>query len=130
MSTKKILLLVGGGLGMCLVGTCLLGVVGMALSKGRPSVGSSQASSEPVEHMVVSSILSEYRDNELRADSKYKGRLVEVTGYVGDVKKDLLDEPYVTLGTGAGLEIPKVQCFLTSEHSKKAARLSLEAGRR
>lgn len=124
MSKKKLFLLVGGGLGMCLVGTCLLGVVGMALGKGRPGAGSSQASAEPVEHMMVSSLLSEYRDNELRADSKYKGRLVEVTGYVGDVKKDILDTPYVTLGTGAELEIPKVQCFLTSEHSRKATRLS------
>ncbi|WP_224361082.1 zinc-ribbon domain-containing protein [Hyalangium versicolor] len=64
MSTKKVLLLVFGGLGMCLVGTCLLGVVGMALKKG----GSAQAPAGPVKYMMIGSLLSEYRDNELRAN--------------------------------------------------------------
>ncbi|MFL5348520.1 MAG: OB-fold protein [Hyalangium sp.] len=118
MSSKKVLLVLGG-LGLCVVGTCLLGVVGMALKGGR-----SQANSGPVEYMMLNSLLSEYRDNELRADSKFKGHIVEVTGYVQDVKKDLLNLPYVTIGSGPALEIPKVQCFLTSEHAQKATGLS------
>jgi hypothetical protein len=60
----------------------------------------------------IETLLGEYRSNEVRADSKFKGKLVQVAGVVGDVKKDLLNSVYVTLGTGAPFEIPEVQCFV------------------
>ena len=44
------------------------------------------------------------------------------------MKKDILDEPYVTVGTGAAFEIPQVQCSLRSDQSNKAA--TLQKGQR
>jgi hypothetical protein len=122
MSTKKVLLIVFGGLGICLVGMCLLG----ALVRGAAS--SSQASSpsaaESARWVDIRNLLAEYADNEVRADATFKGRYVLIDGIVGDVKRDLLNTIYITIGTGPLLEIPKVQCFFSEAYAKRAAQFS------
>jgi hypothetical protein len=40
-----------------------------------------------------------YEDNEVQADMRYKGRILRVTGNVESVSKDVLDKPFVALGT-------------------------------
>ena len=77
-----------------------------------------------VQRVPVTTLLSEYKDNEIRADGKFKGKRIEVSGRVEDVKKDFLDNTYVTLGTGKMLEIPVVQCFLKNGQTQRAATLS------
>jgi hypothetical protein len=72
----------------------------------------------------IADFLSEYKDNEVRADGKFKGKVVEVRGVVGEVKKDVLDSIYVTVGTGQFLEIPVVQCFIAKGEEERAASLS------
>lgn len=72
----------------------------------------------------IDTLLSEYKDNEVRADAQFKGKVIRVTGRVDDVKKDILNKPYVTIGTGAPFEIPQVQCSLRSSEAAKAAQLS------
>lgn len=74
--------------------------------------------------MEIRKLLAEYSDNEIRADSAFKGQLIQTTGVVDDVKKDIMDSIYVTLGTGRQFEIPQVQCFFDDVHAKKAAALS------
>jgi exonuclease VII large subunit len=76
-----------------------------------------------VEPVDIKSLLSEYKDNEVRADSEFKGKNVRVTGKVGDIKKDLLDHMYVTVGTGRQFEIPTVQCMLNAENQGAASSL-------
>ena len=71
-------------------------------------------------------ILSEYSENEVRADAKYKGNFVEIKGKVDDVKKDILGKIYVTVGTGANFEIPQVQCF--AKRGEEAAFAALNKG--
>jgi hypothetical protein len=83
----------------------------------------SPANETPVA-VQATNLMADYKGNELRGDGKWKGKLVDVTGVVGDVKKDILDKPYVTLGSGALLEIPMVQCHLASGQEGVAARLS------
>jgi hypothetical protein len=60
----------------------------------------------------------------VRADVNYKGRIIQTTGIVRDVKRDIVDSLYVTLGTGQRLEVPVVQCLFDDVHVKKAASLS------
>ncbi|MGK3965053.1 hypothetical protein WMF38_12825 [Sorangium sp. So ce118] len=72
----------------------------------------------------VKKLLGEYHDNEVRADSAFKGKLVQTSGVVGDVKKDITGSIYVTVGTGAMLEIPVVQCFVADGEADAAAALS------
>ena len=72
----------------------------------------------------LNDLLSEYKDNEVRADGQFKGKLIRTTGIVGDVKKDILDDVYITLGTGQMFEIPVVQCFVKKDQVTRAAGLS------
>lgn len=72
----------------------------------------------------IEALLSEYKDNEVRADANFKGKYIRVTGKVDDIKKDILDSAYVTIGTGKQFEIPQVQCMLDKESVAKAAQLS------
>ncbi len=69
-------------------------------------------------------ILSEYKNNELRADGLYKGKLVQISGVIGDVKRDLLNQIYVTVGTGKMFEIPIVQCFFPESAAAKVTTLN------
>ena len=69
---------------------------------------------------TLSTLLAAYKDNEVHADATYKGNSIEVTGIVGDVKKDILDEPYIIVGTGRELEVPTVQCSLAASAVDRA----------
>jgi hypothetical protein len=71
----------------------------------------------------LSVLLSEYKDNEIAADQRYKGHPVQVNGTVGDVKRDILNNPYVIVGTGSDYEIPTLQCFLAKGQESRAAAL-------
>ena len=69
------------------------------------------APAETAMQLDISRLLGDYEGNEVAADNKYKGNTVQVTGKVGDIKKDIMDNLYVTLGTGKEFEIPQVQAF-------------------
>lgn len=45
--------------------------------------------------MSADFLINEYRNNEISADNKYKGKILQVTGIVGDVKKGLFGGHYV-----------------------------------
>lgn len=72
----------------------------------------------------VDKLLYDYKGNEVAADAKYKGKIVEISGVVEDIKKDMMDNVYVTVGTGARFELPIAQCFLVKSEVDKAAALS------
>lgn len=60
-----------------------------------------------------------YADNEVAADSKFKGKVIEIQGKVSSVGKDVLDRPYVVLKEGfLGL-----QCLFGKHDSKALAGL-------
>lgn len=73
--------------------------------------------SEPEELISVSAqrLFSDYESNEVNADSKYKGKNLEVSGTIKSIGKDILDDPYITLKSGGDFEIFSVQCFFDDE---------------
>jgi hypothetical protein len=105
MANKKLLLIVFGGLGMCLVGTCLLGV--LVRGTASSSRASSPSAAESSRWVDIHNLLAEYADNDVRADATFKSRYVLIDGIVSDVKRDLLNTIYITIGTGQFLEIPR-----------------------
>jgi len=126
MSTGKILLLIFGGLGVCFFGTCMVGAVGMARSKpggAGSSSGASSTAAASARYVDIHTLLSEYADNQVRADSTFKGRYVQIDGVVNDVRRDVLNTIYVTLGSSQ-LEVLQVQCFFNEGQAKRAASLS------
>ncbi|WP_158621644.1 OB-fold protein [Corallococcus aberystwythensis] len=124
---KVTLFVVGGLFSLCFLGTCL-GAVGAA-KKGSSSSGASSSSAAPTpppepKLVAIRTLLAEYADNEVRADSNFKDQIIQTAGVVDDVKKDITNSVYVTLGTGRQFEIPQIQCFVTDDQVKRAASLS------
>lgn len=74
---------------------------------------------EKIMQVDVRDILSAYKNNEIGADNKYKDKLIQVNGLVANVKKDILGNLYVTLGTGSKFESPKIQAFFDDSMSKQ-----------
>jgi hypothetical protein len=107
---------------MCLFGTCLLGVAMRGAASS--SRASSPSAAESARWVDIRKLLAEYADNEVRADAAFKGRYVLVDGIVSDVKRDILNTIYITIGTGRVLEIPQVQCFFSEAHAAQAAKFS------
>lgn len=104
---------------------CLL-IVGTHDTKNAGSLAdaSSSSSSAQVMQVGIQQLLADYKNNEVGADNKYKGNLIEVTGIISDVKKDILDNLYVTLGTGRAFEIPEVQAFFDDSMNNQLAGLN------
>jgi hypothetical protein len=109
-------------IGLAIVGGCVYMVGKSPDNKGAQPGSVQQASEAPIK-VPADRLIAAYKSNEVAADNQYKGKLVETVGIVGDVKKDILDQIYVTLGTGAQFELPTVQCFFSDEYASKAAAL-------
>lgn len=100
-------------------------------SSGSLSQSSSENEAAPEASAMqvdIRQLLGDYKGNEVAADNRYKGNLVEVTGIVGDIKKDIMDNLYVTLGTGKQFEIPQVQAFFDDSMNNQLG--SLRQGQR
>lgn len=70
------------------------------------------------EDVALEELLSTYRKNEVKADARWKGKVIKVSGKVESVGKDILDKVYVTLGDG---EFRQAQCFFTEKNAKAVA---------
>jgi hypothetical protein len=83
------------------------------------------APTEPVEMTVdVAELLKDYKGNELRGDAKYKGKRLRVIGKAGDMKRDLTNTIFMTVGTGVPFETPEAQCFFADEYASSVASLT------
>jgi hypothetical protein len=137
----KILIAIGAvcvlGVGSCVM--CVgLGAIGAkaaadkaaakATSSGAAPGATPAATAEPerapATPVAIETLLADYHGNEVRADGLYKGKRLQVTGVVGDIKKDILDKIYVTLGTGKTFETPVVQAFFDDEHTAAVSTLN------
>lgn len=87
------------------------------------TASSAKVAPEQVLEVSIRDILAAYENNEVAADIKYKGKLIQVTGIVGDIKKDILNNLYVTIGTRAQFEIPKMQAFFDDSMSNQLGQL-------
>jgi hypothetical protein len=99
--------------------------IGDRLSKGFvPRFMVKRAPYEAPLSVDIKELLAEYKANELRADGRWKGKIIQTFGTVIQVGKGFHGEPFVTLGTGARLEIPAAQCFLSDPADVEAVGLS------
>jgi len=120
MSGLTIALIVLGGLVVLGFGSCAV-CVGVGAYAGNQAATAPRPAPKVVD---IHALLSEYKDNEVRADASYKSKWIQTEGLVKDVKKDVFDHPYLLLGTGAYFEIPRVQCQLDAKSAKTAQSLS------
>lgn len=79
-----------------------------------------------VANVTATQLFSEYRENEVAADEKYKGKSVVVTGEVESIGKDITDTMYVTLKTKSS--VFGIQAFFSDAHKSTVA--SMKKGQR
>ncbi|MCL2831441.1 MAG: hypothetical protein FWD77_12015 [Betaproteobacteria bacterium] len=113
-----------------LVVSSLLFMFGGALMIGSALHGMDKKHSEKVENVkedeviIVSAVdlLKAYDANEVAADSKFKGKIVEITGKVESIGKDITDDQYISID--AGDPIRSVQCYFQESASSELAQVS------
>ncbi len=127
MSPVMMVLAVIGGIVVLGFGGCVVcvgvGAKGVADQKKAADVAAT-AGRATATSVAVDRLLADYKANEVRADGLYKGKYLTVSGTVGDVKKDIMDSMYVTVGTGKVFEIPEIQCHLNADQTARASALS------
>ncbi len=88
--------------------------------------GSPAAEKAPVAAQAVDlkTLLKDYKDNEVRADGLYKGKVVETSGKIADIGVSL-GRPHLTINqTGEKLDHPALQCNFGKDQSDKIAQLA------
>lgn len=69
-------------------------------------------------------LLKAYEKNGLDADNQYKDKVLAVTGIVGTVGKDILDQPYITLKSDDSYNLTSIQCYLNEIGIDQAVSIS------
>jgi len=102
------------------LGLIAIGVVARALggespnkdsATAAPNSDSTEAKNKKDHTYTAVQLVSEYTQNEVRADENFKGKLFWVTGTVKSIGKDILNKPYITLSSDD--IIRSVQCYIT-----------------
>lgn len=94
------------------------------------AVGSAETDSEaekisvqaPAATLSANQLYQEYDANQVAADSKYKDKVIIVTGSIKNIGKDITDTAYVVIG-GEGF-LDGVQCMLPGGQEGVVAQLS------
>ncbi len=103
-------------------------IIGSSGSKNTENGNSTQSSKNniaqqaPAIQVSASELYADYKANQVAADTKYKGKTVEVSGTINSIGKDILDTPYVSLNAGDILST--VQCMFDKSDSAQLATLA------
>ena len=78
-----------------LIAIIIFSFLGVAsLEDDAPSIDSG---TEPVLSVNSKTLYKDYSNNEIAADDKYKGKIIQVNGTIRDIGNDIMDDAYVTL---------------------------------
>ncbi|MHC5038329.1 MAG: OB-fold protein [Planctomycetota bacterium] len=75
------------------------------------------AEGKPALTVSAAQLFKDYEENEVAADEKYKGKILQVSGEVSDIGKDIMDKMYVNLKTEN--MFMHVQCYFSDKHKDK-----------
>ncbi len=114
------------GLGGIFLLFVILGAIG---SNENVQVASEQREQQKNEAQVAemkvsaTEISRAYDNNKVAADAKYKDKILEVSGIVDSIGKDILDDPYITL-KGREYSLFGVQCMFSRASEGELAQVS------
>lgn len=104
------------------IGVAVLGFFGLMIVIGILAAYSSQGSTRLSRElgsasykMRAAELFEEYQKNEVAADGRYKGQVLEVSGLVKDIGNDIMNSPYVILGENVDNPIGTQALFAPSE---------------
>lgn len=82
-----------------------------------------ESNAPPIE-ITAKNLASDYAANEVSADQKYKGKVLQVTGSVESINKDFTDGIYIVLTGTDDMGMDGIHCEFSSDHANDAAALS------
>lgn len=88
-----------------------------------PDAGAVNVMTEPAIQVTPAQLFAEYEANDIAADRKYKGKVLQMTGTVDNISRDILDTIYVTLKAGNATFF-RIQCFFDDGSEEAVAKLS------
>lgn len=93
-------------------------------SSGIKSTDTSDTPDAEIIKISAYDLYSAYEDNQIAADNLYEDQVLQVSGIIDSIGKDILDDPYVSIK--AGNMLGSIQCMLDSSAVADAG--SLTAG--
>ena len=78
---------------------------------------------EPELNISATELINAYKENEIKADKMYKGKIVEVNGIVDAIDSGIDDKAIVRLSNGDEFSFDNVQCCIDDENQDKACEL-------
>ena len=78
---------------------------------------------EPELNISATELINAYKENEIKADKMYKGKIVEVNGIVDGINSGIDDKAIVILSDGDEFSFDNVQCCIDDENQDKACEL-------
>lgn len=104
----------------------IIGSIGGSDQTSSTGGGSDVATApEPVFTLTAIQMASEYKENEVAADAKYKGKLVQLSGTVDTIGKDIADTPFIAFETENQYEIiNRIQCMFKTGDTKALSAVS------
>jgi hypothetical protein len=82
-----------------------------------------EATSATIIQITALNLIAEYEANEIAADQKYEGTILDITGTIDDFGEDILGTKYLTFSDGSDFSITNVQCFFSDNHVSQLANL-------
>ena len=81
---------------------------------------------EPELSISATELINAYKENEVKADKIYKGKIVEVSGIVDGIDSGISDNAIVRLSDGDEFSFDDVFCYIDDENQDKACELKKE----
>ena len=78
---------------------------------------------EPELNISATELINAYKENEIKADKMYKGKIVEVNGIVDAIDSGIDDKAIVRLSDGDEFSFDNVQCCIDDENQDNACEL-------
>ena len=82
-----------------------------------------EAPSATVIQVTAPDLIAAYEANEIAADLKYKGKILDIIGTIDDLGEDMLGTKCLTLSDGSDFSITDVKCFFSDKHVSQLANL-------
>jgi hypothetical protein len=106
----------------------LLGMIISASSDDKTASTPASSNTQTAQEVAAIKLDSEtlrqaYKANEVSGDNQYKGKLVEISGTIDSIGKDITDEAYITFETPESYSLDSVQCMFKSSEETQLATL-------
>jgi hypothetical protein len=105
-----------------LLAVSLFVILAVASGESQKEIEKKIENETPVLEVSTLQLSSDYKNNGVAADEKYKDKTITVTGVVCGIDRDVFKEIYVKLDED-GDAFGTVQCYFSEDHAKQASKL-------